>query len=691
MRHLWLGCILLSSVVSSSAVTLGRHSGGAVLGNPLDVRVQAILGTEDSAGTLCVKPLVYFGESMVPSGDVSASLQQAAPDARPSLRIQTTRIVNEPIVTVELTVGCEAPFSRRYVLLADPAPTVVAAEKAAAADVAARAAQAANVPPASVESSDLPGSGAVSGSSKGDRTSTAKPSGSSDQSASASTARKSQERGTPKAEEGSRAKAASGEPRSVVRKPEPAPTPGPRLTLEPIDINLGVDRDPVLRLSTEMLSSPASTPEAREAAARLWKAINASPEDIMRDAQKLAVLEAEAKGLREQEASNQATIEALKSQVGENKTYRYAAYVLGGLLLLSLSGLVLVWRRRKEEQSAANAEPFWYEGKPAGASAARSPATGVSLRELDLDLDADDESDLQPLDDLESIDDLASLDDLPPIPRNSRLRDDGNSLAAARSMATEELFDIQQQTDFFLSLGEPEKAVEVLENHLNESSEPSPLAFLDLLKIYHDLGRTSDYEYLRDEFNRQFNAGAPAFDEYSSGSHGLADYETAFSRIQALWPQRKVLEVIEQSIFRDPADTEGEVFELEAYRELLLLHAMAKELVKHDASDSEPPENDFEHTAIKPLKAAGKRVDGMADRVTEPMGIVPASSKLGLDIDLDKIVRDAEFEDSLPEAVDPPVRSTSEIARAEAKDKGNLIDFEVLDLGALPDDEDKKS
>ncbi len=660
-----------------------------MLGNPLDIRVQAILGEEDSAGTLCVKPLVYFGESMVPSGDISASLQQATPDAQPSIRIQTFRFVNEPIVTIELTVGCSAPFSRRYVLLADPAPDVVAADKAGSPAGSARAAQASNVPSASVETSDLPGAqstrAAEAARPQDGNNASAAPTPQSQKALASRNSRRSVVSSSGKAPESGRASPS----RSVVRKPEPSPAAGPRLTLEPVDINLGIDRDPVLRLSTELLSSPATTPEAREAAARLWKAINASPEDVMRDAQKLAVLEAEAKGLREQEASNQATIEALKSQASENRSYRYAAYVLGGLLLLTLAGLVLMWRRRHEGEVPGDAEPFWYEGKPAGKAAARSPATGASLRELDLDLDDDQE--LQALDEYDSIDDLASLDDLPPAPRNSRLREDGPNVAAARSMATEELFDIQQQTDFFLSLGEPDKAAEVLENHLNESSEPSPLAFLDLLKIYHDLDRRSDYEYLRDEFNRQFNAGAPAFDDYSTGSHGLADYETAFSRIQALWPQRKVLEVIEQSIFRDPADTGGEVFELEAYRELLLLHAMAKEIVRHDASDSVPPENDFEHTAIKPLKAAGKRVDGMADRVTEPMGILPASTKLGLDIDLDKMIRDAEFEDSLPEQVDPPVRSTSDIAKEEAQGRGNLIDFEVLDLGSLPDDEGKKS
>lgn len=87
--------------------------------------------------------------------------------------------------------------------------------------------------------------------------------------------------------------------------------------------------------------------------------------------------------------------------------------------------------------------------------------------------------------------------------------------------------------------------------HLDESHEPSPLAYLDLLKIYHELGRVQDYEALRADFNMVFNAGAPPFDEFAQRSRGLESYETAFSRIQALWPEPRVLDVIERSIFRD--------------------------------------------------------------------------------------------------------------------------------------------
>ena len=181
-----------------------------------------------------------------------------------------------------------------------------------------------------------------------------------------------------------------------------------------------------------------------------------------------------------------------------------------------------------------------------------------------------------------------------------------SQVGVSRSVATEELFDVQQQADFFVSLGETDKAIGVLKEHLADSQEPSALAYLDLFKLYHELNRRAEYDALRVEFNHLFNAGAPPFDQYSDDSQGLEAYETAFSRIQALWPQPRVLDVIEQSIFREANEVDGEVFDLEAYRELLLLHAMAKDMIKRDMVDS-ASQVDFQHTAIKPLKAAGNK------------------------------------------------------------------------------------
>lgn len=660
VRQILVGSILLSTALGGSAATLGRHSGAVVIGRPLDIRVQAVPAPGEDVSALCLQADVFFGDNQLGPASVRTSTQYSAPDAEASVRIQTTVPVNEPVVSVVVKAGCASPFSRRYVLLAD-----FLSEPATAS-------QTSPVPSGPLDApSPLPrAAGGAAGNVRG----------------APGTAAVGGEPPAATTRNGTPAAVARPKPSSVVRKPEPPKEAVPRLQLDPVDVSLAIERDPVLRLSLSLLSEPASNPQERAAAAQLWKALNASPEDILRDAQKLAVLEAESKGLREQEARNKAAMQDMEAQLEQSRLMTWAAYALGALLLLALAALAWLWRRKAFTGVAGAATKDWWASgaaKTASKTPAERPAASARRMDLDLDLDAD-----------------SGLDELAPVPRgaadsgamplsSSERRDFRPShMGVSRSVATEELFDVQQQSDFFVSLGEFDQAIGVLKTHLHESQEPSALAYLDLFKLYHRTGRRDEYEKLRDEFNHQFNASAPPFDQYSDSSRGLEAYETAFGRIQALWPQPKVLDVIEKSIFRDATDPESEVFDLEAYRELLLLHAIAKDVIQRDSST---PSSDFQHTAIRPLKAAAP-TGTTAERVTEPLDNIPhASPRLGLDIDLDALHDASAFEASLPDVAVPveptakPVSPPGAPAASESVDMGNLIDFEVLDF-MPPDD-----
>lgn len=672
MRQIWVGCILLSSVVGTHAATLGRHSGAAVIGRPLDLRVQTLLSPGEDISDLCAQSEVFYGDTQVSPGSVRVTPQKSAPDAEASLRIQASVPVDEPVVTVYVRTGCNAPFSRRYVLLADPVTEPQAAPVATASNpVVAGTATPRTLPSAS----SIVESGA---------TASAMPSTTRQQPSALGSAQPST-----KVERPRRPKAETKLPVPVVRRPAAAT---PRLELEPVDVSLPLDRDPALKLSVSMLSSPAASDEERAAAARLWKAINASPEDILRDNQKLEVLEAEAKGLREQEARNKAEIEAITAQLEQTRFLNWLVWGLGASLLAALLALFFFWRKRglglgRDDQAArawwaaANAEKEQDEddGKPG--------RTDVDL-DLDLDLEHGRASRLDSLNSLREMD--LDADSAPALLTQDKREFAPSQLGVSRSVATEELFDVQQQADFFVSLGENEQAIQVLKNHLAESQEPSALAYLDLFKLYHKLGRADDYEQLRRDFNRLFNASAPGFAQYTDVSRGLESYEVALGRIQALWPQPRVLELIEKSIFREPGDASAEVFDLEAYRELLLLYAIAKDVIQRDRAEG-PASGDFEHTAIKPLKAASNRVVAAAVaahaesvRETQPQDVLPpASPHLGLDVDLDELMEISAFEASLPE-VAAPVQPTAKPARTPGKesdmDLSNLIDFEMPDF-----------
>lgn len=696
MRQIWLGCILLSTALGGQAASLGRHSGAAVIGRPLDIRAQALLGPGEDASALCVQADVFYGDNQVSSGAVRTQIQKSAPDAEASLRIQSSVPVDEPIVTVYVRIGCNAPFSRRYVLLADPVtePSTSAAPATVSSPAPRELPQAREVL-ASPAAAPAPSGGATT------------PAPTAGASASTAAAEPPARPAAPKARPAAPSRPAE-RPASVVRRAAPAAVPAPRLELEPVDIRLELDRDPVLKFSDVMLSQPAASEEERAAAARLWKAINASPEDILRDVQKLETLEAEAKGLREQDARNQAALAALQAEVDQSRHLTWLVYGLGAALLAALGGLAFFWRKRRQGAPDDQAARAWWaaaEAEKQLASELPMPDGKAGARALDLDLDLDlGRGDSLPPDSMRSLSDSELDADSSPAPLRAADKRDfaASQIGVSRSVATEELFDVQQQADFFVSLGDHEQAIQVLRQHLAESHEPSPLAYLDLLKLYHKLDRRDDYERLRKDFNRVLNAGAPSFDQFSEGSRSLEDYEEALSRIQSLWPQPRVLDVIEKSIFRDQGDAEGEVFDLEAYRELLLLHAIAKDVIKRESADARGAQ-DFEHTAIKPLKAAGSPALATAvaaqtagSRDTQPMDdLPPASSRFGLDVDLDELSEISAFEASLPN-VDKPVEPTAKPAPAPGDPVdlgfGNLIDFEVLDLSAPDDDaSDKKS
>ncbi|HEX5737799.1 MAG TPA: hypothetical protein VFY22_04765 [Hydrogenophaga sp.] len=381
------------------------------------------------------------------------------------------------------------------------------------------------------------------------------------------------------------------------------------------------------------------------------------------------------------------------------------------MLLMAAAALIVVWRRKGGEEGEAS--KAWWSADSKAELAKKPKAEAVPAKGDDvglaLDFDLDEDSGFggpRQADPLASKSRTRESDSIPSVPSRDKRDFSTSAIGGSRSVATEELFDVQQQADFFVSLGEEEQAVQVLVNHLADSYEPSPLAYLDLFRLYHRLNRRDDYNSLRAEFNEMFNAGAPPFEHYSDLSRGLETYETAFTRIQALWGDPRVLDVIEQSIFRGAGEGEGEgeVFDLEAYRELLLLHAIAKEIVKRENGTDAP--TNFRHTKVQPLSAsdaaaaavataptaagATTAVAGAVERPTEPMDAMPhASPRLGLDVDLEELDAYSEFEASLPEVVMPVEPTSKPVLRKGASRNGpasNMIDFELLDFVPPSDD-----
>ena len=296
--------------------------------------------------------------------------------------------------------------------------------------------------------------------------------------------------------------------------------------------------------------------------------------------------------LRAQSAETQRTLTDMRAQLAESRESRYLnpiVYVLIGLLLLAL--IAIAWLLRTSRRRAASA---WWNDSMIREEDPRGPADGAAGRSRpaplvpgsallaaqgvrsDSDGNADEEN--EPADKRH-----AAL-----VAASAHAQDDESDLAPARNVNTEELFDVQQQSDFFLSLGQHAQAIAVLSEHIAENPQTSALAYLDLLRIHHSLGNRDAYGRVGHEFERAFNATLPSFDNFNDGGNGLEHYRSTLSRITEHWPAPETLVLIEELVFRKPGTDGNEAFDLAAYQELLLLYAVAKEVIDPDSAPPAP-------------------------------------------------------------------------------------------------------
>ncbi len=744
---------MLFAAGSSAAMSLGRHRGAAVIGRPLDISVQAIFEAQDDPALLCLEADVFYADTKVDRSRVRVTAEKTSANGQDAvIHVRTTTPVDEPVVTFYLRAGCLQKSEKRFVVLADliseaasgpmpaaipqfvPRQAVPATAASANADPSAAqqtTAQAVPAPARRARNRNAPNPSTETGTAA-----TAVPSR---PARPAPVAAVPGEAVAPAISRSQRARDA-GNSRTAAKG-------SARLKLEPLDLT--IERDPTLRASSEMLSTPAASPQERSAAAALWRAITAQPQDILRDTEKLQGLEASVKALQAQSQKNQLAIETLNGQVKKAESERYAnglVYALAALLLAALAAMAyfargwflqrsgggndIPWWRKNEplEKGWANSAPNiddvssgddegQHEGKPK--KTAKQKTAAESPSSLDLDLGNNESS----FTEVKHMSQLGNVDSLPPLSR-------GNSdfsmsmMQPARAVKAEELFDVQQQADFFVSLGQTEQAIEVLRGHISENVQTSALVYLDLFNLYHQLGRQEDYEELRQGFNQLFNSKVPAFEQYKDkdAGAGLEAYKVAMSRIEALWPSPKVLDIIEESIFRRP-DAGSEAFDLEAYRELLMLYSVAREIIHPEAGSGSPlpkfdlPESGFDQdqgerapkfvsTSIQPLSASVSepaREPEMSRPFLDSV-IPPSSPNLGIDFDLSELESDSVA--SLPPppqeeesdskffeqfaadiAIDPPKSASAVRPPDPGLGLDNTIEFDAFELPL--DDEGK--
>lgn len=704
---------LFGFALESLALTIGRPQGAVWIGKPLDVVIPLSLDAAGDSGALCLEAEVVQGDTRIADRSLTVSLEPGPNVSSPRMHIRSTVAVDEPVVNVSVRAGCDTKSTRSYVLLADvpsePVLPVLAPGARASAETSARApARAPSRAAAGGASSGLEGSAAAPARRSAAAAPAARTRDADAQSPRPSTAPAPAPR-----------RAAAAQPPAAPRAatPRTAPTPaaaeprretaaGSRLqleTLEPVPV-----AQPGLKTSPQ-LTLPASEDSARRAAAAAeWRVLNTEPEAAQREAQRMQALEATLTALREQTAQNQRTLLEMRSELAQARDSRYRnplVYALIALLLIALVAIVLLWRMARRA-----AAPAWWGETPSKGEG--GPTRPNSLRAL--------------------LEEEPDVDSVPPRRRSANATSFGAATFAAmepdddsgfgepepqpartpdgvpvRPVNTEELFDVQQQSDFFLSLGQHDQAIAVLREHIATNPGTSALAYLDLLRIFHSLGRKEDYARLAEEFERAFNADVPAFENFNETGKGLEHYRSTLARIESQWPAPGTLALIEELIFRKPGAHEDEAFDLAAYQELLLLYSVAKEVIDPNSAPPAPVTphsfvDTFGHDQLATTPAPLDResapeaveyaptlppsiygaIDGDLHHETvlvpdAPLPAPPAGpapvSRAKPDIDLDL----AEFDKTAFETMRAPIE-TPKPAPAPSSDP-HVIDFELFD------------
>jgi hypothetical protein len=160
-------------------------------------------------------------------------------------------------------------------------------------------------------------------------------------------------------------------------------------------------------------------------------------------------------------------------------------------------------------------------------------------------------------------------------------------LPRGSSVKVEEISDVTQEAEFWISMNDPQRAIEILEPQEEIEHPDSPLPWLFLLDLYRTVHNPEKYNLLRDRFIIFFNAKIPEYDEDLSQMEvrQLEDFPHLVDRISRVWNGNDVVPYLE-SLLVDDREGKRAGFDLPVYRDILMLLGVAHEIERMKANDS---------------------------------------------------------------------------------------------------------
>jgi len=531
-----------------------------MIGRSLDVTVQVQAEATEEVSASCIGADVYYADARQASTAAVVGVPPTGSGQSMLLRIQSSAMVDEPVVTVLLRSSCGASHVRRYVLLAE-LPAVMSTKPVTLPDAASGSARPLAQTGAVLPTVVLPSTASgVAPAASASPATTKLPEAAKTQVQPVKVAKKTR-------------KPASEVPvEPLARKAVERPTGKSVLKLDPLDILS--DRIDLLDSSTLFLPT----------------------EDAVRHTQQISSLQGDVKALKDLVAGNDAKLMSLRVQLEQAQAQQvpvWILYVMGTLLVLCLAALAWLWQRLRSSQSSSN---VWWrdaddasdqtvlmsQAPPAPSASSMSPlaeaapvaatpsvavvapprVSKLDATQADVDLDIDLDNFL--------LTDAAKQSAKTAAPASARV-------ARSRHLNDESVLDIRQQAEFFVSLGQADRAFRILKKHIAESGAPNPLIYLDLLSLYHQSGLKADFRECRDAFMQRFNAVVPDFPAFNVPDKDLENYPETLSQLSQAWPGGQALAFLDTCIFADLAPQPRPQFDLAAFRDLLMLHTLAED------------------------------------------------------------------------------------------------------------------
>ncbi|RZI55764.1 MAG: hypothetical protein EOP37_26880 [Rubrivivax sp.] len=682
--------ILMMSTPAAWSLGVGRPQAASSLGQPLNLLFPVQLNPGETVTPECVRAEVSAGENALNASGLHWQVEGDGSRVT-GVRLRSMQRIDEPIVSVQLSVGCPTRLTRQYTAFIDPpglngevigdpglttTPAVSPALQAQQEGQPVRSSEAASrqAPRAGNELAIAAAATprAAEGAANAGKAATERP--------------RRPARRTAEASPGSEGSGSSTSPREARQNRNRTQTPTrearvvrpatPRLSLEPV----------------EALQPPAPALLAAEAAASAASAAEDARQQMMAMQKQLADMQAEQKRTLAAMTTLRQELQAARAEA-EKGGNASSVWVLG-LSLLSLAlaaSSLLLWRSNRVQKREAG--QHWLgdsRHEDAGAETVLPPVpTGPSPftptdphsspAPLMSHLSSDgpvasqapstipmplslDEPPTRPAPLMtptppappapsafarsaspsrpparapttaadDALDALAALDAMEPL---SLQFERGDTRPAPLStdlggggvtVTVEELIDLEQQVDFFMVLGQDDAAIELLSSRLNHRDAASGLPFLKLMELYQRRGDREAFDRIGTRFSSQFHARAPSWSDDLNEGNALETHGELITRLEAAWSDPEGSMSLLQDLLSNHQEYSGDLG-LPAYRDLLLLYAVARDRAEHEIDG-----NSID--VVLPLDATAP-TDQMATMVWQSPA--PSRTPLTQSIDLD--------------------------------------------------------